>query len=397
MAERLDIICIAQPSWSGNYAKSTVLLMQEVSRLHNVLYVDYAYTWNDVFKALLRKKNIPLAKVLGLKNRVTNYSDDKRTIQVLSLPPVLPVNFLNDGKIFQWLTKINAFWISLFINKTARKFNFSNPIVINAFAPLLGKSLKGKLRELMTVYYNYDDISTAQWSARHGKRMEELFSKEADIVIVSSDQLKKERSHLNENTFVVKNGVSDAWFTERKCIKNKTKIIAGFVGSLDSRIDYSLILKLIVLLPDVEFWFVGRKECKEFDQLMEYKNVKWTPPVDYEKLPDVIQHFDVGLIPFAKTQFTSKIYPLKINEYLALGKPVVMTSFATLPEFEGIVYQADSPIDFAHTIKVAVDSITAEQSSHYKMIASNNSWSKRAEEFIRLIKDHLTEKSYDLV
>ena len=49
-----ELIIVAQPSWDGNYAKSTVELARALRRYHRIIYVDYAYTLKDVLSALLK-------------------------------------------------------------------------------------------------------------------------------------------------------------------------------------------------------------------------------------------------------------------------------------------------------------------------------------------------------
>ena len=205
------------------------------------------------------------------------------------------------------------------------------------------------------MYYNYDDIHSAEWACKHGGRMEKQFAPQADVMIVSSDQLRAERKHLNENIHVIKNGVDIEIF---KMVSPFSHIpsgrpIAGFVGSLDSRVDYTLLATTIKRLPHIEFVFVGRIVSVEFEILKKLKNVTWISPVAYERLPEIIQTFDVGLIPFVKSSFTEKIYPLKINEYLAMGKAVVMTSFASFPEFANIVLTADGAEAFSNAIQLS--------------------------------------------
>ena len=36
-----DIVCVAFPSWEGNYVKSTVKLMEELAQRHRIVYIDY--------------------------------------------------------------------------------------------------------------------------------------------------------------------------------------------------------------------------------------------------------------------------------------------------------------------------------------------------------------------
>jgi hypothetical protein len=52
--------------------------------------------------------------------------------------------------------------------------------------------------------------------------------------------------------------------------------------------------------------------------------------------------YDLGIIPYKMNEVNRNIYPLKINEYLAVGVPVVMTAFADLTDFKSTVKAASS-------------------------------------------------------
>jgi glycosyltransferase involved in cell wall biosynthesis len=136
---------------------------------------------------------------------------------------------------------------------------------------------------------------------------------------------------------------------------------------------------------------VGRVLDQSFNKLLAYKNVEWRKPVSYEELPAIINAFDIGLIPFVKSKFTEKIYPLKINEYMALGKPVVMTSFADLPEFKDYVLTGDYPDTFSDAIQLATLSKSASAADRRRAIARQNSWKERANQFQGILCEQLNE------
>ena len=101
---------------------------------------------------------------------------------------------------------------------------------------------------------------------------------------------------------------------------------------------------------------------------------------------------DVCIIPFAKNEFNRSIYPLKVNEYLAAGKPVVMTSFADLPEFDGIVEIAESKEDFFLGIVRALALDSDEQRRVRQDFAQHHSWTYRAKDFSRVIESALYDR-----
>ena len=62
-------------------------------------------------------------------------------------------------------------------------------------------------------------------------------------------------------------------------------------------------------------------------------NVHLLGPRAHAELPAVLRGADVGLIPYAVSELTASIFPMKVYEYLAAGLPVVATR---LPALEGV-------------------------------------------------------------
>jgi glycosyltransferase involved in cell wall biosynthesis len=86
----------------------------------------------------------------------------------------------------------------------------------------------------------------------------------------------------------------------------------------------------------------------------------------------------VGLIPFVKNDLTAGIYPLKINEYLALGLPVVSTHFADLSDFQGVCTVADDTNTFLAAIAQALLPQPDGEQERRRRFAEQNTWAARA-------------------
>ena len=93
--------------------------------------------------------------------------------------------------------------------------------------------------------------------------------------------------------------------------------------------------------------------------------------------------FDVAIIPFVKNEFTHNIYPLKINEYLAAGLPVVSTDFSDLTDFKEVISIADQK-DFTSKLSIVIADQQDASLSRIQM-AKSNDWSARAEQFEKIL------------
>ncbi|MEI7503461.1 MAG: hypothetical protein WCJ61_09265, partial [Paludibacter sp.] len=100
----------------------------------------------------------------------------------------------------------------------------------------------------------------------------------------------------------------------------------------------------------------------------------------------ILATYDVGIIPYIVNDVNRNIYPLKINEYLAVGVPMVMTPFAVLPEFEGIVSISENMADFAKKLEDETKNDTKEKIEQRIKFAATNSWDARTESFSDIIE-----------
>ncbi len=383
-----DIICIGNPTWEGDYAKSTVQLLSELARDYRILYVDYQFTLKDIGTTLLGKQSVPVSRMLGLSRRLRALPlKNCSMVYVLTPPPIIPVNWIRNDETYHKAQSMNAKIILSSIRSAMKKMEIKDPIVINAFNPSLGVHLAGKLDESLLVYYCYDNISAAGWLGRHGADSEKNFVQKADCIITSSNELKNRFKEHHSKTFVVKNGVDFSLMEKGfSPVQKKEQQIIGYVGSIDERLDYDLLDHVIGSMKEYRFRFIGRSTKEKFvDRLKKHDNVELLGAHPVTSLPAFLKEMDVCIIPFAKNEFNRSIYPLKVNEYLAAGKPVVMTDFAELPEFCGVVHTATTQEEFAELIALAVASDSDEHRMLRRDFAQYHSWTYRAKEFAAVI------------
>ncbi|MGJ3234268.1 glycosyltransferase [Marivirga sp.] len=267
------------------------------------------------------------------------------------------------------------------------KLGFNTPTIINAYNPFYGLYSRNIFQNEKIIYYCYDEISGSPWAKKHGAKIEKEFLKIADLVITSSSSLQKEKAKHHNRVEIIENGVDFELFnSQMDKTKKNSKPIVGYIGSLDERIDYELIAFLASKRPNFIFRLIGRVVYPELlDLIRNLPNIELIGPVQYRQLPKELLNFDLCLIPFLKTEFTKNIYPLKINEYLSMGKPVVKTDFASLPEFNEVVWTGSDYNDFLNKMEEA---LTYQDDGIIKkriQIASDNSWANRIQKFLHLI------------
>ncbi|UCE40730.1 MAG: glycosyltransferase family 4 protein [Candidatus Aminicenantes bacterium] len=82
--------------------------------------------------------------------------------------------------------------------------------------------------------------------------------------------------------------------------------------------------------PDIELFLLGSSEEMEelrklVNQLRLEDRVFFNQTVPYEEVPDFINRVDAGVLPFPEWPAWNTSSPIKLFEYLACGKPVIVT------------------------------------------------------------------------
>ena len=96
--------------------------------------------------------------------------------------------------------------------------------------------------------------------------------------------------------------------------------------------DQELIKRAAREQPEWQWIFIGNKSRGV--EIEAFPNTHFLPPVPYQELPRYAAGFDVCVLPWDTAHsFTSYGSAIKVREYLATGKPVVISP---LPEYEAM-------------------------------------------------------------
>lgn len=362
--------------------------MSSLAAWQRVVYVDYPFTWKDVFLALRKKKkHVPLSRIFSRRRVKTVKSRQGHPVDLLTLWPALPVNGLSDGWLYRLFMWVNAQMMVWQIKQAMNNLGITQPVVLNAFQPALGNIMIGKLGERKWIYYCYDEISAAKWAGKHGSREEKAMMQKADLVLVSSPGLYEIKKSEAKQIAKVYNGVDFDLFYQAFRPELPQRLVVGYVGTLDDRMDMALCEQLFGDMPQVEFQFVGRViHEKILNWPKIFPNVKLMGSFSTNELPFLMSEFSVGIIPFVENEFTRAIYPLKINEYLAAGIPVVSTQFTDLQEFADVAYLSSSAGEFNGYVLACLMHPDEEMRSKGIAHARQCDWKARAKQ----LQAHLT-------
>jgi glycosyltransferase involved in cell wall biosynthesis len=249
-----------------------------------------------------------------------------------------------------------------------------------------------------------DDISQSEYVKRHGQRLEEEAIRHADFTIVTSSELKRLKSNVSQHVFLLPNAANTSIFNtavsqdlerpkELRDLPADKKIIC-YTGNICHRLDYELLKKVARQHEDKILLMIGPLANDQYKTsgLSQIPNVLFTGKKMLDELPAYLKHSHCCIIPFLCNQLTRSIYPLKINEYLSAGKPVVSTNFSEdIRSFNGVAHISDTHAEFISAIDTAINDDCPDRVEERVRFSSNNTWEARARHFIELTNKYLEE------
>lgn len=165
--------------------------------------------------------------------------------------------------------------------------------------------------------------------------------------------------------------------------------VVGYIGSIHQWVDLALLAEVAGRLLGWQFVMIG-PVLRDVSGLRRLSNLHWLGARPHHELPRYMRHFAVGMIPYVLDSYTASAYPGKLNEYLALGIPVVATPLPELEaynqEFGDVVSLAGGGEAFADAIRRAAEAATESRRAQYREAARQNSWQRILDQMSALIE-----------
>jgi len=357
----------------GAHPSSTQYLINDLRRGHDIVWV------NSIGLRRPRLSSTDLKRMFGKGSRIVKRFASRDNHSEAPFPVI-------DAAAIPWPG-----------NPIVRKINGSlirkslQPYLDGDERPYLWLSLPsavdvvGKLDEGAVIYYCGDDFSSLA-GVDHAavSDMEEELAGKADLIIVVSEVLAGK--FPEEKTHIVHHGVDFELFSGLQSRPEDLpagKPVAGFYGSIAEWIDQELICECASRLPDWNFVIIGPARV-DFTSLTGHQNIYLLGPRPHGRLPGYVQHWNVALLPFKRTEQIRACNPLKLREYLASGTPVVSTYFPSLERYRNLITVADSRAEFIQAIEESRKT-EGKNIAGQRRVASET-WSSRAEEVERLLR-----------
>jgi glycosyltransferase involved in cell wall biosynthesis len=263
------------------------------------------------------------------------------------------------------------------------------PIAITTLP--LTADLVGLLPAARWVYYCVDDFSV--WPGLDGRTLQsmeaELVAK-VDVAVAASETLQTHLARLGRPAQLLTHGVDlEFWRAAPKPSRNPDwwediQSLPGplmiFWGVIDRRLDVSFVQKLAETLEKGTILFVGPRDNPD-PALFAIPRVQFRPALPFDELPLLAARTEVFLAPYADLPVTRAMQPLKLKEYLATGKPVVVRKLPATEPWADCADVVGTAAEFAAAVTARLASgVPAEQREARRRLEAE-SWDAKAAQF----------------
>ncbi len=411
-----DIICISSIEWDFLWQGHQEITSRLAQAGNRVLYIE---------NTGVRSPEIRDAGRIGtrIKNwvgslRSHGVREVARDIYVCS-PLVLPPF----GS--RWRRAINRWLLLPLIMRSVRSLGFVDPLLWTYLPTDTSLDLVRMLRGPKTclIYYCVDNFALLTPKVHALRESERAMLILSDVVFATCTELAANCLRGNDNVHIFPFGVNLEAFpleceatspataahggsnkVERpanSALRSLPRPLIGYVGGIHAHVDFGLLVEMVRARPEWSWIFVGALQVA-VGELKELPNVHFLGQQPHLSLVGYIREFDVCIVPYVNSLYTATVVPTKINEYLALAKPVVSTDLPAVSEFNKVheVLQTSTtrPGDFLQAIERALSLPTdAATLNHRRAVAQLADWQTRVEAMSELIDHELQTKRNEAI
>ena len=375
--KELCFVCFGGIDWWYHYhAHIDPQLTTHFAKIGKTLYIN---------SIVMKKLNVGEGKkflqrlIRKTKSIFTGLKKTEKGFWVYS-PFSLPVHHI------WWAKPLNELLLRWQVWRITRKLGIRNPIVLVACPAACDVAIKMKKSGLMyqrTDRFEEESGVDVDTIVNYDRKLKA----NADITYYVNKKLYDDESKKCRNAFYLDHGVDFDLFASAKKSGNVPPDIAdipvpisGYFGSTNGlSFDIALAEKIADLLPEISFVYIGAisPECTI---LSSKSNVWMLGKKDYEQIPGYGGCFDIAILPWNRNRWTEAANPIKVKEYLALGKPFVCTPvFTQVKEYLDVAYVAETPEEFARCIRKALKEDGPERIAARRKKVETDTWERKAQ------------------
>lgn len=386
-----DIVIVGIQPWDIEIGSNCKNIAMEFAKHNRVLYVnppmDRITRYKQKQKASIQKR-IKIAK--GDLEAIEKLDTNLWNLYPKTL--IESINWMPSHQLYKLLNKRNATLFANNIKSAMHRLGFKNVLLFNDSSMFLGLHLKTLLQPDLYMYYVRDNLVKVPYWKRHGARLEPQVMAKADVVVNNSEYYVDYSTAYNSNSVMVGQGCDIDMFTDAdhnisipKEFDTIYGPVIGYVGSLTTlRLDIELLEFIANQRPYWNLVLVGPEDDGfKQSQLHQLQNVHFLGNKPVDQLAAYIKGFDVAINPQVVNDITIGNYPRKIDEYLAMGKPVVATTTKAMQMFKAHVYLGQNKDDYLTLIERALMEHSPSKAKQRIAFANTHTWTNSVREIYK--------------
>lgn len=364
------IICFAGEDWWYHHPHSKNHILKRLAKQNKVLFI------NSLTMGLPSAKNPDF--FLKIWRKLKSYMRWLRKVPegLYVLTPIsIPLYGSRVGRTLnRWLLLVQLHLIMIFLG-------MRKPIVWVAIptAADIIDSLGARL-VLYQVSDKYEANEDSALAAKVIRQMDQHLSQRAAVVMYSGRKLFEESNlphrHFLEQAVDFERYAAEPPETAPE-VADIPRPVLGYFGAMDYVMDVPLMEEVAKRRPQWHWLMIGAKS-----NLVHFQspNIHHIPSRPYSELPRYIRHIDVFVLPWSQSNtFTSYGSAIKVREYLATGKPVVISPLYEYLQTPGIrIYRSSD--EFIAAVESALRDDTPADRALRQSVVRDCTWDIRARE-----------------
>ena len=388
-----SIICISDRDWDFLWMRPQEIMSRFARDGNQVLFIEALGLrtpgLRDSARIVRRMRN-------WLRQRIKGIRQVEGNLYVYT-PVIVP--FLD----LRGVDFINRIILVSSIGRLIKNLDFSQPIIWTYYPTSTVLNMIDRLDYKMLIYDHMDAwVYNPGGVVRSFARSEEECLRKADLVLTTSESLYARAMEYNRYTYRIAAAVNLDHFRQSNGegavpppdLAGIASPRIGYFGQIDRRLDFDLLQHLAWSHPKWSLVMIGAVKT-DVSSLKRLKNVYFLGMKQHQDLPRYLVELDVLTIPDLINNFTIPIYPAKIYECFAVGKPVVTTNLPELRPLERLVRIAHGKVDFVQHVSQALVRKDEGLAQRQRELAGSNSWETRYDFIVEKIIQRCQEKTED--
>ncbi len=392
----MKILLVQDTDWiKRNPIQHNHLLERMVLRGHEVRVIDYEISWQTekTGKLFSERKVVNVARIF------------KNANHTLIRPSILRIPVLDYfSMLFTYKKEIKT---------QIREFKPDIIIGDGILTPHIAFGL-AKKNKIKIVYYCIDlDYKLIPFELLQplGKLIESKNIKNADAVISINEMLRDYTIRMGadpKRTNVIRAGIDSERYDPKidgsKIRKiygiKKDDLVIFFMGWIYPFSGLKEVALELAKIKDknlgIKILIVGKGDAYDSLKNTIDKNgldgrVILAGQQPFEKIPEFISAADVCVLPAYNNEIMRDIVPIKMYEYMAMGKPVISTKLpGVMKEFgenHGVIY-TDKPEDILQkTLELFESDLILKEGAKARKFVGKNDWEKVADKFEEILEE----------